>query len=163
MSRFSKEAFNEQIKTIINNPDYKVDVVKVSKAKAEGYNTTEVSVTQGFRKFCKKLLEQFGVDKFESEKVLTSEFQFNNVDGLYEFMCACIYEYIDNGNKFDFVPREGFKGSLELVDIPEKIKESTLCDKDGNVKKYSTLMRKHKKLKASGGCPSYLKEKRSLE
>lgn len=162
MSRFSKEQFNQQIKDILNNPDYKVDVVKVSKAKAEGYDTTEVAVTQDFRKFCKRLLEKFGVDKFESEKVLSSEFQFTNVDGLYEFMCACIYEYIDNGNKFDFVPRQGFKGSLELVDVEEKVKTSKLRNKNGDLKCYETLMKAHKKLKASGGCPSYLKEKREL-
>lgn len=164
MSRFSKEAFNEQIKAILNNPDYKVEVVKVSKAKAEGYDVTEVAVTAGFRKFCKKLLEQFGVDKYESEKVMSNEFQFSNVDGLYEFICAAIYEYIDAGNKFDFVPRMGFKGSLELVDVEEKTKTSKLRDKvSGEERVYTTFMKKHKKLKASSSCPSYLKVKKDLE
>mgnify|MGYP004639277883 CR=1 FL=1 len=164
MSRFSRESFNEQIKTILNNPEYKVEVVKVAKSKAEGYDVSEVAVTEGFRKFCKRLLEQFGVDKYESEKVMTKDFQFNNVDGLYEFMCAAIYDYIDNGNKFDFVPRMGFKGSLELVDVEEKTKTSKLRDKvSGEERIYTTFMKKHKKLKASSSCPSYLKVKKDLE
>jgi len=163
MARFNKEEFNKNIKDILNNPDYSIGVVKISKAKEEGYTVSEVAVSKNFRKFCKKLLEQFGVDKFESEKVMTSDFQFTNVDGLYEFICTCIYKYIDEGNKFDFVPRMGFKGSLELVNVEAKEKTSKLKDADGNINIYQTFMKPHKKLKASSSCPSYLKEKKKLQ
>ena len=55
MSRFSKESFNEQIKAILNDPDFKVDVVKSSKLKEEGYTVEQIAVSQQFRGFCKKL------------------------------------------------------------------------------------------------------------
>lgn len=161
MSRFSKESFNEQIKAILNDPDFKVDVVKSSKLKEEGYTVEQIAVSQQFRGFCKKLLEKFGVDKYESEKVLSEDFKFTNVDGLYEFMATCIYEYLDAGNTFNFIPRYGFKGSLELEEKPECEKVSTLTDKEGNKKTYCTFFGKHKKLKASSGCPSYLKKKKN--
>jgi hypothetical protein len=91
------------------------------------------------------------------------EFQFTNVDGLYEFIATAVYEYMDDGNKFNFLPRYDFKGGIELETKEEVEKTSKLKDKDGNVTEYHTLMGKHKKLKASSGCPSYLKKRIDIQ
>ena len=116
-AKFSKEKFNLLMTAMFNDPDF-----TTKKAVMKGGDLAEVAdiaVTKGFRKFCKHLLEKFGVDSAESERVMGADFTIDNTDGLYDFFATAIYEYIKTGNKFDLIPKEDFRGSIMLKHKPK--------------------------------------------
>ena len=119
-NRFNKKNFEKLMKTMLNNPDFKTQVVKVKNGEISSVEDIEVS--KGFRKFCKKVIEKSGVDKKESERILTDEFMFDNVDGLYEFFATAMYLYIEAGNRFDLLPKKEFKGSIAMKHVKKSSK-----------------------------------------
>lgn len=157
-NRFSKKAFDEMMLRILNDIDYTSEIVKVRHG--EIYHD-DVKVTKKFRKFCRKLLEQVGMDKSESSIVESEGFKFESVDGLYEFFCEALYQYMLEDNIFGLPAKEDFKGSLYLVDVPETEKEFDAIDP--RTKKplgtYKRKNKKHKKLKAQSTTPDWLTEK----
>ena len=161
INRFSKKNFNTLIAAIANNPEFKAKVVKVKNN--EVVDVEDVMVTEGFRKFCKKIIEKAGVDKKESDIVLTSDFQFSTADfeGMYEFIAAAIYEYIAAGNQFDFLPTEDFKGGISLKDVGEVTKTAeAFSPKDrSSLGTYKTTKKAHKELVVKSSCPSFLKNR----
>ena len=160
-NQFNKKKFNKLLLAFANDPDFKYTVEKTVGGKVE---TEEIMPTKEFRKFCKKLVEKAGVDSHESEFVLTPEFTLDNIDGLYDFFTAAVYEYLNAGNKFDFPRRTDFKGSIILKDVEENSKvRDARNPRDGSyLGKFKTTEKKHKKLVAKSPCPDNLKEKSKL-
>lgn len=163
LNRFNKKNFGILMTALANDVDF---TSKVAKVKAGELDTVEdVLVTKGFRKWCKNLVEKAGVDKAESERVMSADFQIDNMDGLYEFFASALYQYIEAGNQFDFLPTEDFKGSLYLKSVDEK---TTVADvkspQDGSyIGTFETTKKKHKELAVKSGCPAFLKNRKKVE
>lgn len=161
-NRFSKKAFNRLMRAILNDPTF-TEKVAVSSGE-ELIKVEEIAVSEEFRKFLKKVLEKAGIDKKDSEVVLSKDFTIDNVDGLYEFFAAAMYEYMNAGNKFDLLPKEDFKGSLYLSTVAASSRVSTVRNPQTNesMGDFEFSHKAYKTLKATSPCPKYLKSKKKL-
>lgn len=161
INRFNKKNFTTLMTAMANDPEFTAKVVKVKNNEVD--SVEDVMVSKGFREFCKKIVEKAGVDKRESEIILTSDFQFSNADlnGLYEFFAEAMYKYMSAGNQFDFLPKEDFKGSISLKDVGEITKTAEAFNpKDrSSLGTYTTTKKAHKELTVKSGCPSFLKNR----
>jgi hypothetical protein len=161
INRFNKKNFTTLMTAMANDPEFATKVVKVKNNEIESIE--DVMVTKGFREFCKRIVEKAGVDKKESEIVLTSDFVFNTSDlnGLYEFFAEAVYKYMATGNQFDFLPKEDFKGSMSLKDVAEVTKTAEAFNpKDrSSLGTYKTTKKAHKELAVKSTCPSFLKNR----
>lgn len=162
-NRFAKKNFDKLMKTMLNDPKFTTQVAKIKKGELE--SVEDIEVTKGFRKFCKKVIEKAGVDKKESERILTEEFQFDDVDGLYEFFATAMYLYIEKGNKFDLLPKKDFKGSICLKEVKKSSKTSSAYSpKDRSyLGDYETTKEAHKVLGVKSSCPSFLTSRKKVK
>lgn len=162
INRFNKKNFNLLMLAMANDPEFKVQVANV---KNGNLDLEDVMVTKEFRKWCKKLVEKVGVDPMESERVMTKDFVIDNMEGLYDFFSAALYEYMNAGNRFDLPSREDFKGGFILADVEESTKVADAFNPDGHqyIGTFETKKKKHKILKAKSSCPTYLSEKRKIK
>ena len=71
-NRFNKKNFEKLMKAMLNDPGFTAEVAKVKNGQLDTIEKIEVS--KDFRKFIKKIVEKFGVDKVESERVLSADF-----------------------------------------------------------------------------------------
>lgn len=161
-NRFSKKNFNRLLLTMANEPEFITEVARVSGGELK--EVRGVLVTKGFRNFLRKVLEKAGVDKKESKMVFDRSFQLDDVEGLYDFIEAAIYEYMAAGNRFDFKQREGFRGNITIKDVGERtrVRETSnphTHEKLGTFEFYSAP---HKALVVSSPCPTYLKKCKKL-
>ena len=161
-NRFNKENFKKLMKAMLNDPNFKTEVAHV---KNDELTIEELAVTEGFRKFCKRVIEKSGVDKKESERILTEEFTFDNVDGLYEFFATAMYLYIEQGNRFDLIPTKDFKGSIAIKDVKKSSKTSAAHSPQTReyLGDYEVTKKDHKVLVVKSSCPSYLKTRRKVK
>lgn len=159
LAKYSKDKFNALMRAIINDPNYTTEKAVVKNG--ELVSIEKIAVSQGFRKFIKHALEQYGVDSAESEKVLSGDFTVDNADGLYDFFATALYEYIESGNKFDLIPKEDFKGSICLKDRPEttKVVDTYQPKTREHLGTYEVTKKKHKVLSVKSSCPKYLRKR----
>ncbi len=162
-NRFSKKAFNRLVKAMVNDPTFTEAVAESSGE--ELIKVTDVAVSEGFRKFLKKVLEKAGMDKKDSEVVLGKDFTIDNVDGLYEFFSAALYEYMNAGNRFDLLQKENFKGSLYLANVEagsrvSKVRNPTTNEFMGD---FEFSHQAYQTLKVTSPCPKYLKSKKPVK
>ena len=161
--QFSKKNFEKLLKAMLNDVDFKTTVAKIKNKEVS--SVEEIEVTKNFRKFCQKIIEKFGVDKKESERILTDEFSFDNVSGLYEFFATAMYLYIEKGNRFDLIPKKDFKGSICLKE--EKKTSKTTAAHSPQTREYlgdfEITKDDHKVLVVKSTCPSYLKSRKKVK
>jgi hypothetical protein len=165
LNRFNKKNFTTLMTAMANDPEFTAKVVKVKNNEID--TIEDVMVSKGFREFCKRIVEKAGVDKKESEIILTSEFSFTNSDlnGLYEFFAEAVYNYMAAGNQFDFLPKEDFKGSMSLKNVGEVTKTAeAFSPKDrSSLGTYKTTKKAHKELTVKSSCPVFLKNRVKVE
>jgi len=163
-NRFNKKNFTALMTALANDQEFVTRVAKVRNSEIDVIE--KVAVSKGFREFCKKILEKGGVDKNESVIALSDSFEFTNADlsGLYEFIETAIYEYMNSGNTFEFLPREDFKGSISIKDVPEKttVAEAFSPKDRTSLGTYETTKKKHKELVAKSTCPAWLKDRKKV-
>lgn len=162
-NRFNKKNFEKLMKAMINDADFKTQVAKVKKGELD--SVEEIEVSKGFRKFVKKVVEKFGVDKTESEKILTSDFTIDNVEGLYEFFATAMYLYIEKGNRFDLIPKKDFKGSVALKKVKKSSKTSAAHSPQTReyLGDFEVTKEEHDVLVVKSSCPSYLKSRKKVK
>ena len=162
-NRFNKKNFEKLLKAMLNDPNFKTEVVHVKKGNID--SVEDVEITKGFRKFCKKVVEKCGVDKTESERVLGEDFSFDNVEGLYEFMATAVYLYIQRGNRFDLLPKKDFKGSIALKNVSGSIEtRDTFSPKTRDpLGTYEVTKKEHSVLVAKSSCPAFLKSRKKVK
>ena len=114
LNRFSKKNFNSLMTAIANDVEF---TSKVAKKVGDKCEIEELFVSKDFRKWCKKLIEKFGVDSSDAETVMSDKFKFDNMEGFYEFFMTAVNEYLSAGNKFDFLTQEDFKATISLKDV----------------------------------------------
>lgn len=162
INRFNKRKFETLMLAMANDLELSTETVKIHDGEPE---VSEIAVTKGFRKFCRKLLESAGMDRSEAARIESGDFIIQSVEGLYDFFTDAMYRYMEVGNRFDLPSKKDFKGGMILVDVDEVEKEYKAKDiKTGKVtdKKINKKTKKHKRLKAKSNAPSYLSEKRFL-
>lgn len=161
-NRFSKKSFNDLLKAILNDTEF-VSEIAVTKNK-ELADVQKVLVTKEFRGFLKRILEKAGVDKAESAMVLDPSFTIDNVDGLYDFMSAAIYEYMAAKNTFDFPPKKDFKGKISIKTEPAstKVSEARNPQTGESLGTWEYKTESYKKLVASSPAPDYLKSRKKV-
>lgn len=160
LNRFNKQKFEKLLKAMFNDSKFSTRVAKVSKGELE--TVEEIEVSQGFRKFCKKVCEKAGIDKAESEKLLSADFTIDNAEGIYEFFATAMYLYMDKGNKFDLLQKDDFKGSIYVKDVAGKEGDwkDTFHPKTREpLGKSKVTTKDHKVLGIKSGCPSFLKDR----
>lgn len=160
LNRFSKKSFTKLMKEIANDPNFVEKVVVTKKGNLD--HIEDVAISKGFREWCKKLLEQVGVDSAESKVVLDESFQFKSMDGLYDFFASALYQYMNAGNKFDLLPVEDFKATLSIkknkgTSKTRKVRNPITGEDLGTIE---TEYSPYSSLKVSSPCPSYLQIKR---
>lgn len=146
---FSRTDFDRLAKAYINDVDYKA--VNYSTANGE----EEVETVKLLRGMIKRVLRDFGVDAQEAERVMSSEYQIKNVDGIYELCSELVYQYVAAGKKFSFMTKPDFEGSILL----ESVGASTSTSKGvgEGADEFIVEKKAHKKLKVKSGCPKWLK------
>lgn len=164
LNRFNKKNFTILMTAMANDPSFKVEVAKTKNGELEGVD--EVLVSKGFREFCKKIAEKSGVDKTESARILSDSFEFSQSDlqGLYEFFASAVYEYMNAGNRFDFLPTKDFKASISIKEVPETTKtQEAFSPQDRKpLGTYKTTKKAHKELSVKTGCPTFLKHREKV-
>ena len=160
-NRFNKKNFDILMVALINDNNFTSRVAKYRKG---NLIVEDILPTKKFRQWCKKLLESTGMDKKDAEIVMSDDFKIDNVDGIYDFFMAAMYEYMKDGNHFDFPSKEDFQGSIYL----KKMKPSKKKSKQYNPKnreligEYITEKEAYTELCAKSTCPSYLKKRKPV-
>lgn len=162
INRFSKKNFNALLKAMVNDTEFSEKYAKVKGGELAGEE--EVMVTKNFRKWIQKVIEKAGVDKNESSMVLESSFSIDDVDGLYDFFAAALYEYINSGCKFDLPSKKDFKGSIYLKKNPKasKIRSARNPQTGEDLGEFEYSNDEYKSLGVSSSCPDYLKSSRKV-
>lgn len=146
---FSRADFDKLAKAYMNEVGYKANV----HGKEEG--DASVETVKSLRGMIKKILKDFGVDEQEAAIIMTEEYQIKNVDGIYEMCSELVYNYVDAGKKFAFIPKDDFEGSLTL-DIVEA-STTTTKGVGEDAATFKVEKQKHKKIKVKSSCPKWLK------
>lgn len=162
-NRFNKKTFTRLMKAMANDTSFVQKAVKVKNGEIS--DVTDIMVSAEFRKFIRQILEAAGIDKNESMRCLTEDFEITNVDGLYEFFSVCLYKYLEAGNTFDFIPVEGFKGSIGMKNVPEVEKTAdAFSPKDRSyIGTFTTVKGAHRELTVKSTCPVYLKSRKKVK
>ena len=154
----SKSDFNKFAKALVNDSDF--TSYKVKGVDEDGKPVKEeIKPVENFRKDVKKVLLDFGVDKQEAEKIMT-DYKFKSCDSAYEMTSELLYQYIDTGKKFGFMPKEDFNGSIFIDDVEadDDWQEYRIPSKPGEVT--HSKRKAHKVLNRKSTCPNWLKEKK---
>lgn len=150
---WSRQDFNKMAKAFLNTPEY---TFQKAVAKGDTYETVDVMPVKEFRKMIQSILKDFGVDKAESERVLTETELVKNADAMYELVSELIYQYLAADKKFDFVQRADFSGAIKLKDI-EEITSVHRNVQDGSEIKINK--KAHKVLDKQSKAPKWLKSR----
>ena len=158
-NRFNKKNFEKLMKAMLNDINFTTQIARVKNG--ELASVEDIEVSKGFRKFCRRVIEKSGIDKTESERIMTDEFVFDNVEGLYEFFATAMYLYIQAGNRFDLIPKKNFKGSIALKKVGKSTKtaEAFSPQTRESLGFFETTKDAHEELVVKTGCPAYLKKR----
>lgn len=150
---FSRELFNELTTAYLNDVE---QVTTVAKTKNGELITEELNVPQNFRKMIMKILLDFGVDKQEAERIMTSEYQFKDLSAIYEVASETILNYASTGKKFNFIPKPDLQCSLLIDEYQEEVKLNKKPGASDDEAK-EVLYKQHRKCKVESTCPAWLK------
>lgn len=153
----SKSDFNKFTKAFLNDTSFTSYKIKGVDEKGQPVKE-EIKPVESYRKDIKKVLLDFGVDKQEAEKIM--EYQFRNTDAAYEMVSELLYQYLDTGKKFGFIPKTDFNGSIFIdnVEADDDWQEYRIPSKPGEFT--YTKRERHKVLNRKSTCPNWLKAKK---
>ena len=152
---FSRELFNDLTLAYMN--DVEGNKTTIAKTKNGELVEDEINVPLNFRKMLMKILLDFGVDKQEAEVILTNNYQFRDLDALYEVASEVIINYASTGKKFNFITKPDLQVSLIIDDYEE---EEKITKRPGapDEEARKVLYKKHRKAKVTSTCPEWLKD-----
>ena len=111
---FSENNFNSLLHAMLNDLSFKEEVVKYGAGNETIEDVEEVMVSQDFRKFLKGVLVEAGMDDADAAVVETEDFKIKNVDGLYELISSSIYQFMNLGHQFKFMPKKDFIATIGI-------------------------------------------------
>lgn len=151
VSTFSRREFNNIMQTTLNDVDYESTrcITKDGKMIKETFKPV-----QEFReKFLMPIFIDCKLDKEDAvEKAKTYEFSRSQAETLYPIVSDVIYNYMDSGKKFNFIPKEDFVASISIKQNKESVTTNTRYNTKTKRKAYRSLVKK-------SGTPSWLKER----
>ena len=123
LNRFNKKKFADLLTALANDTAFTTQVAKSVNGGTE-FTVEEIAVTKEFRKWLKKQVEKCGVDKMESEKILTDEFVIDDMNPFYDFFTTAMIEYMhpDRISKQLFLQRR-WKRNLLLKMLTHRVKK----------------------------------------
>lgn len=163
-SRHSKADYVEVTRTLLNSPEHEVPVY---------VNDGDPVITkpaQRYRNSLKPMLEKFGVDKAETDKLDTYEFSKEHADALNDVALQSIKDYTATGRKLVLPVTSPTEAQFELsqVDVDKKVTDTKkpVQGEDGTYTLVPTGERKtteaHKELRASNKVPGWLWNKEKI-
>ena len=160
---FSKNNFDAMLYAMLNDIEFKEEVVKYSGGTASIEEVENVMITQEFRKFLKNVLTDAGMDPDDAAIVESKDFEIKSVEGLYELSASSIYQFCSLGHKFNLLPKKDFVGSIGIreYDEDEKIRE-VRNPQTGEKYKQRKKTGAHREICGVSHIPAYLIEKERL-
>lgn len=163
LNRFNKKKFSELLTALANDTEFTTQVAKSVNGGTE-FTVEEVAVTKEFRKWLKKQVEKCGVDRMESEKILTNEYVIDDMNPFYDFFTTAMVEYMNAGNYFQFASRPDFEATLSTKKVDKKsVTKDAYTPGKKNERQFlgtfTTHYGEHMEMKVSSSCPKYLKKK----
>lgn len=161
--QFTKTNFEKVCRAVANDPNFETDMAIWIKDQ-DTVTIDKVKVSMPFRLWLKKVLEQFGIDKNESQMVLGDDYVVPKMDWCYDFFATVLYEYIASGNKFQMIPKTDFKGKLYLKENESATKKTKAKNpRTGEyLGEFEVTNEKYCSLAVDSPCPEYLKKRRKL-
>lgn len=161
--QFTRTNFEKVCRAVANDPDFETDMAVWIKNQ-DCISVDKLKISKPFRAWLKKILEQFGIDKNESQIVMGNDYEVPKMDWCYDFFATVLYEFIASGNKFQMIPKTDFKGKLYL-----KENESTTKTRKAKnprtgeyLGEFEITTDKYRSLAVESPCPDYLKKRRKM-
>lgn len=152
---FARGEFNKLVAALANDTNHETKVMKTK----QGEKVEETTVpAAAFRKDIHNVLLDFGVDKQEAEPMLTGEYQFKKLDGVYDLATNAIMDFAEQ-RAFTFPSAPDMAG-MNLV-----INHVEAHDQENNVvgsktgEKVKSHVKAHRKGKLTSKTPSWLRER----
>ena len=167
LNRFNKKKFSDLLVALANDTEFTAKVSRNIKG-GEDRVVEDIAVSKVFRKWCRHLVEQAGVDKAESERILNQEeFVITDMKPFYDFFCTAMLEYIGAGNYFNLPSTPDLEATLSITNVDEKIvtKESYspgTAETRKYLGMYETRYDKHRELRVKSSCPAFLKNRKKV-
>ena len=167
-SRYSKGDHIALTHSLLNTPDYEVDVYIKD---GDKYETTKTTPVKNYRESLKPVIAQFGVDKAELDKIHTVEFPKGHAEAFNDLAEVAMKDYISTGRKLIFPVNSEDESQLELsqFEVPEKIEDTSKLveESPGNYKRVPTgdrkTTKKHTAYKAANKVPAWLVSKEKIQ
>ena len=164
-SRHSKSDYIEVTRTLLNTPDHEVKVYV-----DDVDNPVVTKPVQRYRDSLKSVVEKFGVDKAETEKLDTMEFSKEHADALNDVALQAIKDYTGTGRKLVLPVTSPTESQMEImqVDVEEKVLDTKkpVQGEDGSYSLVPTGERKttaaHKEMRGSNKIPGWLWKKEKI-
>lgn len=163
LNRFNKKKFADLLTTMANDVNFVTTVARSVNGGTEA-EVEEIAVSKEFRKWLKKQVEKCGVDRMESEKILTDEFVIDDMNPFYDFFTIAMIEYMNAGNYFQFPTKPDFEATLSTKKVEKKsvTKDAYTPGKKEErqfIGTFTTHYGEHMEMKISSSCPKFLKKK----
>lgn len=167
-TRYSESDRTALTKTLVNTPDYEMDVyVQGNDSEIEVVSTTPV---KDYRESLKPVLKQFGVDDAETDRINEIEFPTAHAKAFNALADAATHGYLDTGRKMVLLPTSKTESQMEFskVEKAEKREETRKPVEvaPGEYKSVPTGKRNitapHTEIKASNKIPPWLVTKEDV-
>lgn len=168
LNRFNKKKFSDLLTALANDTEFTTEVARSVNGGSESV-VEEIAVSKDFRKWCRKLVEQAGVDKMDSARVLDpKEFVITDMGPFYDFFTTAMIEYMDAGNYFSLPTKPDFEATMAIRKVDKKTvtKEAYTpgaADKRAYLGVFETTYDKHRELAVSSSCPKFLKKRKKVK
>lgn len=155
VSTFSRKGYSEMLRATLNDVDYESKKCTAVLGN-DGKIKSVVEISKPVKEFREKLLFNIfseTMDKEDAkEKCKNYKFSQADIDTMYPIISDSIYNYMETGKRFTFIPKEDFVASIYLKDNPETVVTNSLT-------KTKTKKGAFKSLGKKSGTPSWLKTK----
>ena len=155
VSTFSRKGYSEMLRATLNDVDYESKKCTAVLG-ADGKFKVVTETSKPVKDFREKVLFNIfseTMDKEDAkEKCKTYKFTQADVDTMYPIISDSIYNYMETGKRFTFIPKEDFVGSIYIKENPETVVANSLT-------KTKTKKGAFKSLGKKSGTPSWLKTK----
>lgn len=167
LNRFNKRKFGDLLTALANDDTY---ITQVARGVNQGKECVieDICVSKDFRKWLRKIVEQAGVDKLESERILNpAEFVINDMNPFYDFFTTAMVEYMDAGNYFSMPTKPDMEATFSIKDVDaKKVTKEAFTPGTSETRKsigvFETEYEKHREIKVSSSCPKFLKKRKPV-
>jgi len=164
-SRHSKQDYISVAQTLLNTPDHEVDVYM-----RDGGEKVTTNPVARYRDTLKPVLQHFGVDKAEAEKMDTVTFTKDHAEALMDVATQVIKDYTGTGRKLILPITAEDESQMEIsqTQIKEKMEDTRKPEvqPDGTYKSVPTGERKttkaHREMRCTNKVPGWLVSKEKI-